>query len=561
MRLFRILALTAVLAFAGTACADLEVTNLNDPDIERAITTPQDVETLISGSFYSWWRVGHRGYPGAAMSVAANAHSSSWGNWGMRDSSEEPRIAFNNDPTYSYNNQVEDPWTLSYRALAGVRDGIRAVAGADGDLGTSDDLKIKDAGGADVTSRALAFGRLVQALSLANLALIFDQAFVVDETTDLEQISLVPYGEMWNGALAKFQAAIDQAQSGSSFTIPASWVGGKADWTRDDFIGFAKAFRARYRTQIPRTPAENQAVDWNAVLTDLGGGLPFDFGGVYEGSTGWWDRQKLHTAGIPGWARIDYRTVGPADASGNWETWINAAPDDKEPFNIDTDDTRVTGGAYDADGSLFDFIGNSPFPRDRGIWHYSHYIDTRWNYLWKGGYLGEYVDFTDKTVDFLRGEAWYRTGQEDKTMEIVNKYRVNGNLPEFTSTSQVAPGGDRCVPQMPDGSCGDLFEAFKYEKRIELFHYGFAEEFTDDRGWGDLVDRTWVHLPVPGSELLLLLMDIYTFGGDAGTGAGVASRGIDFLNDFSPEAIHQKRVALEKWDRMTEQPIEPGITH
>jgi|GEM_PF-5658926 len=43
MKILRILAVTGLVAMAGAACADLEVTNLNDPDRERALATPGDV--------------------------------------------------------------------------------------------------------------------------------------------------------------------------------------------------------------------------------------------------------------------------------------------------------------------------------------------------------------------------------------------------------------------------------------------------------------------------------------------------------------------------------------
>jgi len=553
MRLFKALALTGLVALGASACADLEVTNLNDPDQQRAITTPSDVETLISGAYYSFYRVTHRGYPNAAFSTAADAHTSSWGNWGMRDSGWEPRKAFNNDPSYSYNNMAESPWALSYRALAGVRDGLAAIDGG---------IVIEE-GGQDVTQRAVAFGKFIQGMAHAALASVFDQAFVVDENSDLEALELVPYTDVWAAAEQKFAEAISAAQ-GTNFTFPAQWVGGNTEWTSSDFVQFVKAFRARWRTKIPRTPAERDAVDWNSVLTDLSAGLPFDFGGYYDGATtSWWDRKKLHTAGIPGWARIDNRTVGPADVSGNWEVWIAASPDDKEPFDITTPDSRITQPMQPTtEGKYFTYYGNSPFPASRGIYHYGHYIDYRYNFLWLGGYIGFYVDFNEAEVDFLRAEAHYRLGNVDEAMAIVNKYRANGDLPPFTSEQNPA-GPDMCVPQMPDGSCGDLWEALKYEKRIECFHVSFGTEFFDDRGWGDLVEDTFIHLPVPGSELLLLLMDIYTFGGPgddtAAPGGGVTP---NIINDFSPEALKMKRRALERFDEYYgTETLDPDVRH
>ena len=540
MRLFKILALTGLVAMAATACADLEVTNLNDPDRQRAITTPGDVETLIAGAFTNWWAVAHYSYPSCALAVAADSHSSSWGNWGMRDSGWEPRKPFNNDPAYSYSGLAENPWGDSYAALAGVRDGLAAI---------NDGIVITEAG-VDVTQRAVAFGKLTQAMALSNLAVLYDQAFIVDENTDLEALEFVTYDQVWAGALEKFAEAISIAQS-NSFTIPDPWVGMGVSWTSSEFAAMAKAFRARYRLQIGRTPAEQP--DWNAVLADMTPGIPFEYSPYDDNTTAFWGRDKLHCAGIDGWARMDNRTLGPADVSGNWEIWINAGPDDKLPFDITTPDSRITEPMQpQTDGSLFAYYGNSPFPRSRGIYHFGHYVDTRYNSIWQSGYTGNYDDYMFSEQDLIRAEAMYMTGDIEGAKAIVNQYRANGGLPPFVT--QANPDGeDMCVPQMPNGSCGDLFEALKYEKRIECFHNSFVVEFTDDRRWGDLVEDTFLQLPVPGSELLLLIMDIYTFGGpgNGAVGGGVTP---DIINDFSPEALSVKRQALERYNDARERP-------
>lgn len=518
---------TAVLLLVGAACADLSVVNYNDPDRDRAISSASDVESLISGGFQSWHRTAHHNYPASALSTAADAHSSSWGNWGMRDSGWEPRKSYNNDPSYSYRSMAEDPWTRSYRSLAAVRDGLLAIEGG---------TRIQDDPlGPDHTGRAVAFGKFIQAMSLANLAVLFDQAFVVDETVeDVTALELQSYDQVWSAAEAKFAEVIQMAGA-AGFAIPSIWVGKSGDWSAAYMAELARAYRARYRTQVPRTPAEREAVDWNAVLQDAGAGLSKDYATRYESGNDWgWHRSKLHTATWTGWARIDYRTIGPSDASGAWETWINAPPNQKTPFDIDTDDRRITGGEPNSHGTYIRYMGNSPFPADRGIYHYSNYIDWRWIHLRTNSFVGDYPDMTAKELEFLVAEANYRLGNRAATMATVNKYRANGELPPFTSPEERAPGGDRCVPQLPDGSCGTLWDAYKYEKRIELFHYGMGTEYFDDRGWGDLVTHTWQQLPIPGSELQILLMELYSFGGPGGASS-------------SPDAIRAKRNAFDAW--------------
>jgi len=551
MRPWKLLTIAGIMLFVVQACRDMQVTNPNEPDRERALTQGSDVEILIRGSFMDWWYVSHYTYPAAPFSSGADAASWGWGSFGMGDFGREPRGPYDNSPEYHYSWVNRSPWRDSYRALASVRDGFLAI---------QDGVRITD-GEEDVTGRALAFGQLAQALSLSNLAVIFDQAFVVDETTDLDSLELVPYGEVWAAALDKYAAAISTAQA-HDFTIPAPWVGNKSPWTRDDFIGLARAFRARYRTQVPRTVSERAAVDWNAVLADLSEGLPLEFIGYYDSDNheagGWWCRNK----GLAGtvWAVTDYRTVGPADVSGAWEAWINAPPEEKLPFDIVTPDSRITApGDPKADGKYYTYDRGAPASARRGTYHWSNYMDTRWIHLYRGTpkYTGDYPDFVDKEVEFLRGEAWYRLGLIEQTREILNKYRANGDLPPFTGFEN-PDGPESCVPQMPDGTCGDFWEAFKYEKRIELYHYSFGTEYFDDRGWGDLVEGTPIHLPIPGEELLLMFEEIYTFGGSAGGGAPGGSSTPELMNDISPDAIHWKALAIQRHREATAESIEPG---
>ena len=541
----------AVAALTG-ACVDLDVTNFNDPDRERALSSASDVEALISGGFQAWWATAHYSYPAAAMSTAADAHSSSWGNWGMRDSGWEPRKSYNNDPAYSYNNLAETPWAESYQALAAVRDGLLTI---------EDGIRIQEGDGPDNTERLQIFAKFIQAMSLANLAVVFDQAFIVDENVeDIASLEMQPYTAVWAAAEQKFNEVIQMA-AGGAFVIPSNWVAFNGDWSGAYMAEVARAYKTRYTTQVPRTAEERGALNWSAILADASAGLSKDFAGYYEEGGNWaWHRSKLHTATYTGWARIDYRTIGPSDASGKWEEWINAPPDGKRPFNIDTDDSRITApGDPQASGRYIRYMGNSPFPADRGIYHYSNYIDWRWYYIRQQNFVAEWPDMTQWELDFIAAEANYRLGNRDATMAHVNASRARGDLPAFTDANGVAPGGDRCVPQNPDGSCGDLWEALKYEKRIELFHYGFATEYFDDRGWGDLVQWTWQQVPVPGSELELLLMEVYTFGGPGGNSSAGDGDFHAFMNDFSQSTLRAKRFGMEAWIALNRETINDHV--
>jgi len=77
----------------------------------------------------------------------------------------------------------------------------------------------------------------------------------------------------------------------------------------------------------------------------------------------------------------------------------------------------------------------------------------------------------------------------------------------MTATDQV-PGGGACVPRVPDpatnftsAKCGTLFEALKWEKRMELAFMEYGAWYLDSRGWGDLAVGTPLEWPVPYQEM------------------------------------------------------------
>ena len=90
-------------------------------------------------------------------------------------------------------------------------------------------------------------------------------------------------------------------------------------------------------------------------------GLSRDFAGRWV--RGQWPAYHISklTYACCSFVRMDYRTIGPADASGQWEAWINAPVDERTPFLIDTDDRRITGASPTTDGRYMAYVGNSPF--------------------------------------------------------------------------------------------------------------------------------------------------------------------------------------------------------
>lgn len=116
---------------------------------------------------------------------------------------------------------------------------------------------------------------------------------------------------------------------------------------------------------------------------------------------------------------------------------------------------------------------------------------------------------------------------------------IGAGLPKLTGVvlngTTPVPGGTACVPRVPTGasengggtvSCGTMFEAMKWEKRIEEAYTTHSGWFFDSRRWGDLPILTPVHWAPPYADLQVRLRvgaQIYSTGG--GTNAtGSAAR-------------------------------------
>ena len=287
---------------------------------------------------------------------------------------------------------------------------------------------------------------------------------------------------------------------------------------------------------VARTPAERAAVDWAAVRSHIDQGITEDFT-VYGDDIDWWDIMKTYTI-YGGWGRADVRSVGPSDQSGGYQAWMATPVDQRDEFEIDTDDRRVTGGDPQTDGKYFGYFGASPFRVNRGTYHFSLYGTVRYDdygYDW----LGEMVEVSVAEMDFLKAEAYYRAGDMGSVVDIINSYRVpNGELPAVTASGV---SGARCTPRTASGACADLWETMKYEKRMEVWLTSPGDAFFDDRGWGDLTSGTAIQFPVPAAELETLLMDVYTFGG-----GGENSAPAELMRpDFSADILARKRAVFD----------------
>ena len=160
--------------------------------------------------------------------------------------------------------------------------------------------------------------------------------------------------------------------------------------------------------------------------------------------------------------------------------------------------------------------------------------------------------FMKSELNLLEAEGHYRLGAYALAGALVNLSRTagmvggvatGGGLPAITvfdATTAVPGGVVNCVPKVPRGlgsllpsdqvGCGNLWEALKYEKRIETAYTHFIPWFLDGRGWGDLPQGTPTYWAVPFQDLLARgkgLADLYGTGPGnvAGSASGLSTYG------------------------------------
>ena len=511
--------LAALLLIGMAGCAELDVKNPNAPDAERALGTSDDTEALIAGAYDSWLKMLRGSGPTNLISNMSFEHSSPWANFGHEYYGRIPRIPSNNVAGGNSVSNLTYAWTKAYQAISAVRAGMVSIDEGEVELS------------ADRTLRVRAYTKFMQGLGHASLALLYDSAFIYDETMDaeLEALELKGYGEVMTAALGYFAEAATLAGSGS-FEIPDTWM--SRDVPAAELAQLAHSMSASFRANVARTPAERAAVDWGAVVADANAGLTAD----WMSETQCWPHVFCESALLyrfwDGWSTIANWVLGMADQSGGYQAWIATPTLDKLAFIYQTPDLRFPQGAteteqYDNPGVRFSMNKGSDGTRiwsrpDRGTWRWSYYWNTAdpifvFSWTWPPP-TTEIPLVTIREMQLLRAEKAYYDGAMGTVATIVNETRVAAGL----NATDAAGLNTSCVPKLPNGTCGNLWEMFKWEKRLETQFMGTPLRigwWLDGRGWGDLMEGTLLQLPVPFREMQLLLESEYNLGGVGGVSA------------------------------------------
>ncbi|MDH3291289.1 MAG: hypothetical protein OEO20_10485 [Gemmatimonadota bacterium] len=525
----------ALLILVGGGC-ELDVQNPNAPDAPRAFNDPAGLEQLLGGAFRAWVET-RANYYIMALNMQADNYTASWNNAAIRYyssvGSDCPlRCGWNNSVTAADAGlAVESSWYGYNTVLSSANDVLVAVAGGlcfDADCSADNTL----------TARNVAIAKMLQGMAFSGIALLYDQGFIVDETTDLSDplaLSFNTREEMRDAALAKFEAAWTEAGA-QSWTTPSEWmgVGAGTSYSNERIRQVIRTMQAELIALWPRNGAENAQAAWNQVATFASQGISSPAAGfdwefyIDEGASECGvDCVKTWGNSI-GTVRVDTRLASIL-ATNHADPWPEPAGN---PCPTVSADKRVGDGSW---GPADDFNGYATtaatanagtdfacsgvviFPPARGQYHQSNLVHVRYERL---AYVGENLPTSDATGqdplytvqmnDLLWAEGLIRSGgSKAQAAQLINNSRVGrGGLPPLT-------GGE---------SDAELLAALQYEQEIEFMGQGTTPFFNRRRIDG-LIQDTPRHMPVPDKELSVLVREVYTFGGPSAPEMSVTANG------------------------------------
>lgn len=511
-------AATVSLLALGACSEAVDVTNYNNPDVDRVFRTPAGIESFVGGlpvQVNNPMRATES--VNTQAKVLAGESFASVANFGMAARGVIPRSIISNE----LGNDNQGGNVANFNTFGRIgRIAIEAVRALDQRIADGAVYPAAD------YARVKAFSFLVSGLTLGNLSLAYDSAAVVVPTTPPPSNTPEPlqhYSAVNAAALAQLDSAI--LYSATMSTAPASWINrpSGAGMTGAELAQLAHSYKARFRAGVARTPAENAAVVWTEVITDALAGITADHEVQLGGGSGWsavFDVQQSYVAG--GWHSWPMMYTGGADTSGGFNNWLATADiNSRRAFLVVTPDLRWPQGttraaqqsAANRAGGTSNIIPVAPryiINRSAGndivnaSWGESFYDHRRWGNTQSNSATGPYADFSLAENNLLLAEAYIRTSQEALALPLINATRTANGLPAATLAGATTPGGpNSCIPKMPIGgvlTCGDLLETLKYEKRMETAMTGYMVWFTDSRRWGDLVEGTVIEWPVPYQE-------------------------------------------------------------
>ena len=487
-----------LLAFALAGCADLSVNNENAPNREVAVQSAEDVKSVLAGGYATWWDGVYEDYqPAVHLDGWADAMTTTNAFAGFWDTTNEPRIQFNNSPSYADKDIVMIPWENLNSAVSSANDVINSIENEDRAIVVE---------GEDQTQMVLSAAYFLRGISRGYLANIFDQAYIVPAEYNAEtdpRPELVPQLDVLTAAISDLDRSIAISNE-NSFTTEEFLP--DMDYDSEQFSRLANSWAARFIVSNSRTASENSNVDWSRIKEYATNGIQEGFILQMDGTN--WGNVYTEISGLFWYFRIDNRILNLMS-----EAYPKKYPEAQAGTalaRISTQDT--TGAAYVTQDARLktDFVYTDDMsyfrisrgPRLQSTYFYNRWGDQQWNVQPFGA--GPEPVMLAAENDLLLAEAELELGNLAAAIEIVN------------SGTRVERG--ELEPLSASASEEDVYNAIFYERDVELMRSGTGLAFFDLRRRNGMQEGTPLHLPVPADELTTIEAPVYTFGGAANAG-------------------------------------------
>ena len=455
---------------------DLNVENLENPNDFILTSDPVALEATAGTLLQNWFMAVHSyNGPGAAFATMADVSTCSWGNFGMRDTSSEPRVAFNNSSSYGSANITN----TYFNALYSVLSDSNTLA-----LAIQNGTEFNDA------TQIEMIAKLGQALSTGYLALVFDKVWISDENGAVEGAAgdgASTYAEAMTFALGKLDEAIAIATA-NNVSVPEAWLpnnGGNSA----QLVAFMNSMGARMLVNNVRNSSQKASIDWTKVLTYANNGLTSDLE-IFMDDVTWYDLIPKTYLIYPGWARVDMRVINMMDSSmpAYWTDNLTVVPESTYGAGVDA---RLA--------TDFGYLSSQNFVPARGIYHFTNYRYSRYD-SYITNWVENVVEYSKAENDMYKAEALALTNDVAGAAAIINAgtRTTRGELPNVAADLTAVKN------------------AIHHERMVEFSFTGMGLGFFEMRKENLLQAGTLLHFPVPGQALESIPADGYTFGGTAG---------------------------------------------
>lgn len=538
--------------FALSSCADLSVDNLNDPTKEAVEGDAANQIKLLAGGFFdattamvpSW---GVHIHNMADQSTGTNAFRRFW------DFSEEPRLRLDNTTAYSASTAISTYFGGFNSAIATSNLFINNIV--------NDGLEITNPEGEDVTDDILAQAYFLRGLSRGYLGMIYDQAYFLDENFDAEndEAEFSPYTTLISGSLSDLDEAISLASASTTFSFNA--MPNPADsWSREQFLDVVNSLAARIAAGEARTADEAAGLDWDRILAyaDAGLGGPNSLSGLNTFSANNIGSSGEYANYFTDWLNFvvtgnfntgagynptdvkiahtldpDYPVIYPAE---------NASSNEVSYPPADTDDPRIDYFKYTTNPGFLNPTRNANLFTN--YFSARMFADSNW---WPAEY--KIIFMTATEVDYLRAEAQLMGGGSGGAVaaaQTLNESPAGTGLTDLDGFQLPAvrlgyieqnslSGGHN---MLGTESIAEFQWALNREYAVELDMLGgVGIQWFFMRRHDLLQEGTATMFPVPGSELEILGLENYTFGGPSFAGQAGSASGANSWKNLAETAF------------------------